>query len=307
MSEKVIPHQVLRYNEGEPFHFYEIKSNGTELEATESSDPFATGQGSIFDHWHEDLEFCYCIRGRAYHHINGELVEDIPGRLIAINSEFIHNIVPDPTCADQRGPAAIAVIIKPDFLKANFPEYKDFYFTNETKAASPELAHCMEKIHRYVTQTKYTSRANLYGKSLVMELLYLACQQGTVLREQVSDVNVEKDIERMKGILSYIENHYRERLTQAHVADKFYFSSIYFSKYFKQCTGMTFTDYVARYRTEQARKELLATGKSVTEIALDNGFSDDRRFILTFKKYYGITPLQYRKCRQKKQKTEIFD
>jgi AraC-like DNA-binding protein len=307
MSEKVIQHQVLHYKEGEPFHFYEIKSNGMELEATESSDPLAIAQGSLFDHWHEDLEFCYCIQGRAYHHINGELVEDIPGRLIAVNSEFIHNIVPDPTSADLPGSAAIIVIIKSDFVKANFPEYKDFYFTNETKTASPAIAHCMEKIHQYVTQTKYTSRANLYGKSLVMELLYLACQQGTVLREQVSDVNVEKDIERMKGILSYIENHYREHLTQAQVADKFYFSSIYFSKYFKQCTGMTFTDYVARYRAEQGRKELLATGKSVTEIALDNGFSDDRRFILTFKKYYDDTPLQYRKNKQKMKKTEIFD
>jgi AraC-like DNA-binding protein len=300
MSEKVIQHQVFEFKEGEPFHFYGIKADGTLADDTESVEPADTSQGVLFDHWHEDLEFCYCIAGGASHHINGELVREFPGRLIITNSEFIHNVIPDEENSKLSGTATIIVIVEPEFLKTNFPEYKNFYFTNENKKASPGIVHCMEKIHRYMTDTKHTPYAGTYGKSLVMELLYLACQEGTVPRSEAMDVNVEKDIERMKGILSYIENHYREHLTQAQVAEKFYFSSIYFSKYFKQCTGMTFTEYVARYRTDQARKELLSTGRSILDIALDNGFSDDRRFILTFKKYYGDTPLQYRKNRQYK-------
>jgi AraC-like DNA-binding protein len=61
---------------------------------------------------------------------------------------------------------------------------------------------------------------------------------------------------------------------------------------------MTYREYLSRYRVEQARVELLATEKSVTEIALDNGFSDDRRFILNFKKYFDMTPLRYRKTKR---------
>jgi AraC-like DNA-binding protein len=62
---------------------------------------------------------------------------------------------------------------------------------------------------------------------------------------------------------------------------------------------MTFTEYVTRYRIEQARKQLLFTDRSILNIALDNGFTDDRRFILAFKKYYIDTPLQYRKRKEK--------
>jgi AraC-like DNA-binding protein len=86
-----------------------------------------------------------------------------------------------------------------------------------------------------------------------------------------------------------------EHITQAEVADKFYFSSVYFSKYFKRCTGMTFIDYLTKYRIRQAKTELLTTDKSILDIALDNGFSDERRLILAFKKYLNDTPLQYKK------------
>jgi AraC-like DNA-binding protein len=300
MSEKVIQHQLFEYKEDEPFHFFEVKADGKRVEYTESVETADTEQGMLFEHWHEDLEFCYTIVGYSRHHINGEQVDEMPGRMIVTNSEFIHNIIPDKENLKQQGTATLVIVIKPEFVAENFPEYRNIYFTNNKKQASPEIRHCMEKIHQYVTKTKYTEQASLYGKSLVLELLYLAYQEGTVSRSEVSNVNVQKNIERMKGIISYIENHYREHLSQVAVAEKFYFSSVYFSKYFKQCTGMTFTEYVARYRTEQARKELLMTNKSVLDIALDNGFTDDRRFILAFKKYFNDTPLQYRKRKEKK-------
>lgn len=41
--------------------------------------------------------------------------------------------------------------------------------------------------------------------------------------------------------------------------------------------------------------ELIHTDKTVTLIALETGFADDRRLIIAFKKKHGITPLQYRK------------
>lgn len=170
--------------------------------------------------------------------------------------------------------------------------------TNSKEVADSSVRHCMEKIHRFVKSQKDDEYAHLYGKSLVLELLYLAVKEGIIARENLACINVEKNVERMKGILSFIENHYREPITQAQVAEKFYFNCSYFSKYFKQCTGMTYREYLSRYRVEQARVELLTTEKSVTEIALDNGFSDDRRFILNFKKYFDMTPLRYRKTKR---------
>lgn len=100
---------------------------------------------------------------------------------------------------------------------------------------------------------------------------------------------------KMMSILRYIDGHYREPLSQADIAARFYFTPQYFARYFKQCTGMTFTEHLTGRRIHQARKELLQTDKLIGNIALDNGFSDERSFICAFKKIYQLTPMQYRK------------
>lgn len=296
MSEKIIQREVHIYRENEPFLFYELRPDG--IWNSSLSEETVNRQGLMFEHWHEDLEFSYNWTGNSRHYINGELVIGKPGRLIATNSKFIHNIIPEPSDEGKTDVVVTVIVIKAEFIAENFPQYSDFYFTNSKEVADSAVRHCMEKIHRFVKSQKDDEYAHLYGKSLVLELLYLAVKEGIIAREKLACINVEKNVERMKGILSFIENHYREPITQAQVAEKFYFNCSYFSKYFKQCTGMTYREYLSRYRVEQARVELLATEKSVTEIALDNGFSDDRRFILNFKKYFDMTPLRYRKTKR---------
>jgi AraC-like DNA-binding protein len=300
MSEKIVQHEQHVYCDDEPFHFYEMAEDGSAVARNISPGTAGFHPGVLFEHWHGDLEFCYYwdrdCRSRARHHINGELVCSSPGRLIATNSSFIHNIIVEPY--DSRKIVATIVLIKPEFLREALPEYENFYFTNTKEKASPALGQCVQRIHDYIENLQHTDCAHLYGTSLVMEFLYLAVQEGIVARDVTASVNRDKDLERMKGIISYIENHYREPMAQAQVAQKFYFCGAYFSKYFKQCTGMTFTEYVSRYRVERARRELLMTEKSITDIALDNGFADARRLILHFKSYYGMTPLQYRKLKK---------
>lgn len=280
MSEALAKHQLFEYSGEQPFHIYEVRGS------TDTGD-------LLLNHWHEELEIAYLFMGHSRHYINGECVEAQPGRLIVTNSEYIHNIIPDQVMKETSEVAAVVIIIHPKFIEDNFPEYREIYFTNDKPVASPEIKQTIEKMVAY--SKKDEEYHHLYGRSLVLELLYLMCKEGTVRREQVDNVNVLKNIERMKGVIQFIEKHYAEHISQTEVADRFYFSSVYFSKYFKKCTGMTFTDYLTTYRVEQARHALLYTDKSVSRIAMENGFSDDRRLIIAFKKKYGTTPLQYRK------------
>jgi AraC-like DNA-binding protein len=46
----------------------------------------------------------------------------------------------------------------------------------------------------------------------------------------------------------------------------------------------------------------LETDESIYQVAINNDFSDSRRFILTFQSLYGVTPLQYRKASKKNKK-----
>ncbi|XME04362.1 helix-turn-helix transcriptional regulator [Lachnospiraceae bacterium C1.1] len=84
-------------------------------------------------------------------------------------------------------------------------------------------------------------------------------------------------------------------MPQSLVAEKFYFSVSYFSRYFKKMMGISYSDFLMEYRLYKAEAELQKSKKMIRDIALDNGFSDERRFILAFRKKYKLTPLQYRK------------
>lgn len=282
MSERVARHQFFQYSGGEPFHFYNIRKGiGT--------------RETLDQHWHEELEVAFITEGKSLHYINGECYEAVPGRMVVTNSEFIHNIIPVDVGIADKVLVAVVVVIDREFILNNFPDFQNIYFTNDKLKASEHVQEVMRKISDYIENADQDPYMHLYGKSLVLELLYCMSQEGVVARKEVDNINVLKDIERMKGVIQFVENHYREHISQAMVAEKFYFSPVYFSKYFKKCMGMTFTEYLTVYRLNKARLDLLRTGKSVSQIAMDNGFSDDRGLIAAFRKKYGTTPLQYKK------------
>jgi AraC-like DNA-binding protein len=59
--------------------------------------------------------------------------------------------------------------------------------------------------------------------------------------------------------------------------------------------GKTFTNYLNYIRITEAEKLLLTTDKSMTEIALEVGFSSSSYFIQQFRQYKDISPFQFRK------------
>ena len=96
-------------------------------------------------------------------------------------------------------------------------------------------------------------------------------------------------------IITYIKQHYRERLTSQMLADVVGLSPQYLSKYFKSVTRMNLMQYLARVRAENANRELLSSDRTITEIALDNGFPNVKAYINKCKSIYGMTPVEYKK------------
>lgn len=287
MSEPVARHQLFEYNEDEPFIVINAPAVFEQSGNLAQQD---TGEAQMLHHWHEELEMAYILSGRSLHYIDGVCVEGVPGRLVVTNSESVHNIIREKVEPGGNPIGAIILLIHMRFLQENFPGYQDLYFTNEKTQARPEITEIMCRLSAYAERQVHTPHDCLYAKGLILQLLYYMCEEGTVRRDAV-DVNYQKNIERLKGVLQYLENHYTEPVSQAEVARKFYFNKEYFSRYFKKYTGMTFTGYLTRYRLQRARKALLGSDRRILDIALEHGFSDDRRFINAFKKYYGTTPL----------------
>ncbi len=99
--------------------------------------------------------------------------------------------------------------------------------------------------------------------------------------------------DRLEAIMEYIQNNYRT-VTLGSLAREFHLSEPYISKYIKDKSGKTFVAQVARIRMKKARTLLRTSDLKVDEIADQTGYQNVEHFNRTFKKTFGMTPLQYR-------------
>ena len=74
-------------------------------------------------------------------------------------------------------------------------------------------------------------------------------------------------------------------------------------RYFKKMMNMSIFEYILEYRLSQALFLLNNTNRSITEIALQTGFSTTSYFISIFKKKMSLTPFEY-KAAMKRNPTE---
>ena len=68
-----------------------------------------------------------------------------------------------------------------------------------------------------------------------------------------------------------------------------------YSRYFFQLTQCSFTDYINRLRVEHAQKDLITTGRPLTDIAMEHGFSNSSVFSKIFRQYTKLSPSDFAK------------
>ena len=101
-------------------------------------------------------------------------------------------------------------------------------------------------------------------------------------------------------MLQYIQQHinHPERLKIETLCETFHLSANYIGRYFKRHFQEDLQHYIARNRIKMVENLLLNSKMSVKEIAYKMGYADSCYLIKMFQKYYGISPLQYRKKEQ---------
>ena len=84
-------------------------------------------------------------------------------------------------------------------------------------------------------------------------------------------------------------------LSMQELADAASMSPAYFSRSFKAEAGVTFVQYVTQLRMERVKELLGDAALSTNDAARAAGFSDYPHFTKAFKRYYGVSPTEYRK------------
>ena len=112
----------------------------------------------------------------------------------------------------------------------------------------------------------------------------------------LTDKEIQADYSnRINRVFEYIDHNLSSKLSLNTLAEIAFFSPFHFHRIFKFVTGETLNEYVTRRRIEKSALDLLHKNSTTTEIANHLGFSDNSSFSRAFKKYYGISPTEFKK------------
>ena len=124
-------------------------------------------------------------------------------------------------------------------------------------------------------------------KSCLLELIHIMIRHPPKTEENKKS---EKSVDKIKEILTYMEQHYTEEISIEKIAEICHYSPSHFMKFFKNHMGTSFIKYLNDFRLIKARTRILTTEESILEIAGYCGFNNLSHFNRQYKKKYGITP-----------------
>lgn len=115
-------------------------------------------------------------------------------------------------------------------------------------------------------------------------------------------LQTNSDDVRMRQIVKYVDENRQNHVSLSELADELFTATSTLSRLFQKQTGMKFAEFVNRVRIYFAAEDLMTTSKTVTKIAVDNGFANASVMNRVFRQYYQCTPVEYRE--KKKEEKE---
>jgi len=116
---------------------------------------------------------------------------------------------------------------------------------------------------------------------------------------QANDIKIGQSLKKTSkdtsfNVIKYVENHYHEKIYIAELAKQCQISIYQFSRVFKREKGITFREYLIKYRVNKACELLQESILLVGDVGFAVGFSDHSYFTRVFKQHVGVSPSDYR-------------
>lgn len=237
---------------------------------------------SYVAHYHKEIEVIYIVSGEATLNINGSNTYLSEKDIYIVMPGEIHSIL---------GTNNVIYIMKffsdheLTFLKINGYITPGNEYYNIFKNIIDEIAfEDTEKKDGY----KYA--VNMLSNKLILEII------RTLKPVRISN-HLQKEVLNnmafLNAVNSFLEENYTHDITVEDLSSNMGYSKYYFSHMFKDITHQTCIEFIIYFRLEKS-KTLLANGNSVTETAYACGFNNLRSFNRSFKKYYKMTPSEYK-------------
>ncbi|MCA1292934.1 AraC family transcriptional regulator [Paenibacillus sp. alder61] len=249
-----------------------------------------------FSHMHDTYEIYYLLSGERFYYIHDRVYALQAGDVVFIHKNQLHR-----TTSKGRNPHERILINFDDASVRPFVEMGPGQlplFGGESYLLRPsvqEQGRIADLLFLMLREEKEGQLWRMpYLQTLLIQLLILLSRIREGKAEPVKPEFTELQ-QRVYRIVEYLNGHYAGPLRLEEIAERFFISTTYLCRIFKQTTGFTVVEYLTYVRVREAQALLVRTDWKITKIAEEAGFDSIAHFGRVFKKITGRSPLQYRK------------
>lgn len=245
------------------------------------------------------IEKQYNKHPKIYLSINDNLIIEVKEKeynlnkndIIIINGNILHRV-------KTKDALIIEIVLDSDYFGVYYNEFEKIIFE--------ELPLCREKYGENVNlfKKKIIDIIHIFNKTDEKNCLLILKDiiafsnfmiETFVIGKRKDSSYIYTENNKIKQIIDFIDKNYSSEISLKEVADIIGINPQYLSRFFKVQVGIGFLNYVNKVRVEKSLKQLTDGNESILEIAIDNGFNDNKNYTRAFKHEFEMTPGEYRK------------
>lgn len=242
----------------------------------------------IEEHRHQIHQILYVIDG------NGTLRLD--GRQSELRSDQLVLVVPDSNHAIMAETKLTVLVLafNAELLELHPEFFRQMYPASSIVNMNPFMATEIRQLLRKMIfeQDKKDPLEAWALKIYLNEILLL------LSRSNQNTAIVDSNVMRAQRICKYIDHHYYESVTAAKISDKMGISARYVNNIFKDCYGITPTQYLTEVRISVAKRMLIETDKDIVTVCFEVGYENLPTFYRVFGNFVKSSPHKFRKQNQ---------
>ncbi|MGN1138447.1 MAG: AraC family transcriptional regulator, partial [Ruminococcus sp.] len=192
-------------------------------------------------HWHKELEMIYMIKGHLDVTVNGKKRSLDDDGLLFCNSEDIHTTNIED---DNKHNRYIVVQLSYEYIREFCDKADGLSFNVDSNPKAVEkIKESLLKLVDYCENSKY-QYVDLLKYSEILKIYHVLLSECATGKKNAYISKAPSNFSYAKRVLEYIGKNYKNEISLNDMADLVGLSPAYFSKYFKNITGTSFTHYL---------------------------------------------------------------
>ena len=256
-------------------------------------------------HTHDYIELGYVVKGNFKQKISGKDIIFQEGDVCLIDKNCIHqdylscqdsivlffgieNSMFEEVMNEHITTGKIISFLQTALMKQS--DLQQYIHFHPARDARKEIEPCLSLLLTELYENKIGSTHICRGLLLRIFRILSTHYDFSLTRERQKNINWTV----FEEICSYIQTHYQS-VTTHELMERFHFQRDYFNRLIRKKTGMTYSEYLQNIRLEQAKRLLIETELTISEIAEQVGYRNKGYFYQLFVEKYNMTPGKYKK------------